>query len=1175
MGLLPFRFLLKTRYAGLTNHFSIQRHPVTAPAREFLAEVHRVRASGGGTGERSFYGAFQNLVNAVGRSLKPKVFCVNELADLGAGRPDFGFYSADRLPRDIAGGDPLATPPDRGVVEMKAPGDDLWSTLRGPQLEAYWYRYGLILVTNLRGFVLVGKDQFGRRIDVEEFLLAESAEAFWALAAAPRRLSDEKARRLDEFLGRVLMTAASLTQPRDVAWFLASYARDSLARLEDEMAAPPDSLHRLGQLRETLESALGITFDGPKGVHLFRSTLVQTLFYGLFAAWVLWCRRTPDPEERKGFEAYSAVWHLRLPVLRQLYEEIYTPSALGGLGIEKTVDWAAAMLRRVDDQAFFERFREDRAVQYFYEPFLEAFDPQLRKQLGVWYTPPEVVDYMVERVDRALRSELGIADGLADDRVHVLDPCCGTGSYVVAVLRRIEKTLRQKSDDALVGADVKKAAIGRVHGFEIMPAPFVIAHMQVGLLLDELNAPLAEQGQHTSQRAEFVSIKLTNALTDWDETYDRPGYLPIPAIQDERDEAREIKRREEILVVLGNPPYNGYAGMADHPEERALTALYRQVRRVRAPEGQGLNDLYVRFFRIADRKIAEQSGRGIVCFITNYSWLDGLSYTGMRERFLDVFDRIWIDSLNGDKYRTGKTTPDGRPDPSIFSVPANREGIQVGTAIGLLVRRGERPAGSPPAEVRYRDFWGTDKRQQLMAALEGEAEGEEYATASPHPSIGNPFVAGAAEEGYFAYPLLSELFDRAYPGVKTSRDEFLVDIDVRSLEIRIKEYFDQSIEYASIAAGYPSVTKQTARYDPQETRMRLLRSETARVEIVRYCYRPFDYRWLAWVSEGKLLDEKRPDFFDAVRSSNLFIEARERDSKDDFDRGYVTQALADNFGSGLSTFFPLWARNREDLLGRSDDEEDAPAVPPRAQAFLHGLGVEPASLFHHCVAVLNTATYRTDNRLALRLDWPRIPLPASAERLAGSAALGRRVAALLDPETPAEGVEVDPHPAVRGLGVVATVGGAAPDLAVAARWGYAGQNGVTMPGRGDARPRPWTDDERAALAAGAAALGLGEAEALHLLGETVLDVHLNDTTYWRCVPERVWRFTIGGYQVVKKWLSYREQELLGRPLTAEEARYVGHVIRRLALLRLMAPALDANYRAVTANVWPWPRPDAP
>ena len=236
-------------------------------------------------------------------------------------------------------------------------------------------------------------------------------------------------------------------------------------------------------------------------------------------------------------------------------------------------------------------------------------------------------------------------------------------------------------------------------GFEIMPAPFVVAHLQVGLTMQDLDAPLADDG------AERAGIFLTNALTGWEPRTTKP--LPFPELEEERDRAERVKQETPILVILGNPPYNGFAGMAVD-EERELSEAYRTTRRVRRPEGQGLNDLYVRFFRIAERRIAEKTGRGVVCFISNYSWLDGLSFTGMRERYLEAFDAIRIDCLNGDKYKTGKVAPDGTPDPSIFSTEGDPVGIQVGTAIATLVRKaGHAPAG----EVGFPSPLGTGEGQ--------------------------------------------------------------------------------------------------------------------------------------------------------------------------------------------------------------------------------------------------------------------------------------------------------------------------------------------------------------------------------------------------------------------------------------------------------------------------------
>ena len=229
--------------------------------------------------------------------------------------------------------------------------------------------------------------------------------------------------------------------------------------------------------------------------------------------------------------------------------------------------------------AFFDRFSEGEAVPYFYEPFLEAFDPALRKQLGVWYTPVEVVRYMVARVDRALKDDLGIADGLAAENVYVLDPCCGTGAYLSEVLRRIAVNLEGRGLGALTGARVKQAATERVFGFEIMPAPFVVAHLQVGLTMQDLDAPLSEDAD------ERAGVFLTNALTGWEPTVQKP--LPFPELEEERDRAERVKRDTPVLVVLGNPPYNGFAGVMAVDEERvnSSTAYRTTKRRVQRERG--------------------------------------------------------------------------------------------------------------------------------------------------------------------------------------------------------------------------------------------------------------------------------------------------------------------------------------------------------------------------------------------------------------------------------------------------------------------------------------------------------------------------------------------------------------------------------------------------------------
>ena len=611
-------------------------------SRSTCADLRRLRASGGATGELSTYPALSNLLNAVGATLRPKVFCVVELADQGAGHPDLGLYASGQVQR----GKPRAgQAPERGVVEVKAPSDNAWLTAESSQVSGYWDKYRLVLVTNTRDFVLLGEDAHGNSAKLETFSLADTEDEFESGLLKPRAFARRVGAGLGEYLCRTLSHRATLSEPGDLAWLLASYARDGLARVEAAGDTPS-----LVAVRSALEDALGVQFQGDRGAAFFRSTLVQTLFYGVFSAWVLWSRRKPPPAAAGAFNWHEAAWELRVPVLQSLFEQLSTPGRLRSLDLVEVLDWTAAALDRVDRQTFFERFDEGEAVQYFYEPFLEAFDPALRKQLGVWYTPSEVVKYMVARVDMALRDDLDIADGLAAENVYVLDPCCGTGAYVSEVLRRIAHNLEGRGLGALTGAQVKQAATERVFGFEIMPAPFVVAHLQVGLTMQALDAPLSESLPLTGSgdESERAGIFLTNALTGWEPTVQKP--LPFPELEEERDRADRVKQDTPVLVILGNPPYNGYAGMAVD-EERELSTAYRKTRLVRKPEGQGLNDLYVRFFRMAERRITEKTGQGVVCFISNYSWLDGLSFTGMRERFLQEFDAIRIDSLNGDKYK--------------------------------------------------------------------------------------------------------------------------------------------------------------------------------------------------------------------------------------------------------------------------------------------------------------------------------------------------------------------------------------------------------------------------------------------------------------------------------------------------------------------------------------------
>ena len=781
-------------------------------------------------------------------------------------------------------------------------------------------------------------------------------------------------------------------------------------------------------------------------------------------------------------------------------------------------------------------------MPYFYEPFLQAFDPELRKQLGVWYTPTEVVRYMVARVDKALKDDLGIADGLAGENVYVLDPCCGTGAYLAEVLRRIAANLEGRGIGALIGARVKQAATQRVFGFEIMPAPFVVAHLQVGLTMQELGAPLSEDSD------ERAGVFLTNALTGWEPTVQKP--LPFPELEQERERAERVKQDTPVLVILGNPPYNGFAGVAVE-EERELSEAYRTTKQVRRPEGKGLNDLYVRFFRMAERRIAEKTGQGVVCFVSNYSWLDGLSFTGMRERYLDAFDVVRIDNLHGDRI-ISEYAPDGRTSETVFAMSGQSPGIKVGTSITLLSKA---PAsGSKSNTVLYRDFSqakADERRGALLNSLEAPGIDSGYVRLEPNLSLGLPLKPLAVSDNWQDWPSLPDLFPTSFPGVMTSRDGFLVDVDLNRLEARVADYFNSGLTHDEIARRYPNAMKPTKRYDARTVRGTLIaRGGPDTAGFLPYAYRPFDTRWLYWERDTKLLDEKRADYHRHVFEGNWCLVSQQKPRRNWGPPQIITHIGCLDLMDRGATCIPVWLQ--DDGLGfGAASMRRRPNLSPDAERYLDRIGAGVEDLFHHVIAVMHTPEYREANAGALRMDWPRVPLPGwpdgiadgAAIELAVSAERGRKLAALLDADTPVDGitegvlrtdvVTIAVPTAVEGGNMVSA------DFALSAGWGHFGGGDVVMPGQGRVVERTYADDERAAFG-----------DVIRTLGDTTFDVYLNDSAYWRNVPAAIWDYQLGGYPVLKKWLSYRESKVLGRSLLPEEvwdftdmARRIGSIIQ--------------------------------
>jgi predicted helicase len=450
------------------------------------------------------------------------------------------------------------------------------------------------------------------------------------------------------------------------------------------------------------------------------------------------------------------------------------------------------------------------------------------------------------------------------------------------------------------------------------------------------------------------------------------------------------------LVILGNPPYNGFAGIATG-EERDLKEAYRNTvnKALAKPEGQGLNELYVRFFRMADRRIVEHTGYGVICFISNYSWLKGRSHPAMRERYLSAFDRIAIDSLNGDKFKTGKVTPDGLPDPSVFSTESNPEGIGVGTAISLLVRTKNHQG---QASVQFRDIWGAKKRAQL--ATEAQQDGASYVQVKPRVELRLPLALAQVSSAYLSWPKLPELFPSSSPGINTSRDLDLVDTDIEKLRGRIEKYFDPKIPNEKLENVTPSLLTASARFDPIATRSQLLSLGIEKGRFVRYAYRPFDIRWLFWYPQTKLLDEKRDGLFKAFQKNALFLTSRaQAERSDEGSPFYATRCLPDrHLTRPGSNCFPTRYEQASKTKNLFETQEDASGqnLSQKAISLCRELGFGGSDaeqhLWNHVLAIGHSPLYLRENADGIELDWPRIPLPG-IPRLVGALIASRRAGA--------------------------------------------------------------------------------------------------------------------------------------------------------------------------------------
>jgi len=1162
--------------------------PIASSVSEYVVETRHLDSQPTST-EATFYPAIKTLITAILKEGRlPFEVRVNTSEAKGKTHdmPDF-VLADDKMFVGVFG---EAKRANENLADIAA------STQNNNQIGRYLAQTGVVLLCNVRGFGLLAcKPDYEHKpttpVPPEKRALIKTIDLWSAVSGiGPRAKVDETAlAELIEIVERSVTDYAPIADPADLAKVLARQARDAKDRL-------PEDLRPVRPLLDDYRQALGLAFDidDERGDRFFRSSLVQTAFYSLFAAWVLWDK---DADATVRFEIDDAHAYLPIPFLDALLHDIRHPKRLQALGLEEHLARAIGTFNRVSRPLFRARMTfptideqtSIAAITYFYEPFLEAFDPKLREDLGVWYTPPEIVRYQVRRVHHILKTELKRPKGLADPNVVVLDPCCGTGAYLLEVARCIAEEAKVSGEEKAIGLALSRAFHERVMGFEILTAPFAIVQLQLYLLLDSLGAK-PDAGSR-------LFIFLTNALSGWHDTGDVK--LTFPEMKEEFDASQEVKRKARIIVIIGNPPYDRFAGAAQS-EEADLVAHYKGIelvdnidpksKLVRRDEfgkpkkkqrgksllyaeygvrKQLLDDLYIRFLRLAEERIGEAAEYGVVSFISNSSYLTGRSHPLMRRSLLSNFHKVWIDNLNGDKYRTGKLIPAGLPgagsaDQSAFTTAMDPRGIQPGTAIVTWVKR--KTAKTPPdqTDVLYRDFWGlaAAKRAQLVASLpSGTAPSQSgvppFTSVKPSAETRWRLSPTTTEGGYEAWPGLDELFPTKLQAVFSGRGltGSWIDVNRQALRTRISKYFSAPT-FKVVATEFPELAIERPRY-PAEDVWKDLRANFpySETKIVPFLTFPFDQRWVYYEPDRKVLDERSPRYW-LNRQDNEFLITVPEPRKVSETRPVFATTLANlHVHERGSVVFPRETCGN-DLLSDRDANIGESTWRVLSEHFgLTGLRRDSdahsfvARLFRLSFTVLHAPAYQEEHKSALSADWAHLPIPKDRGVFDRLVEQGEYVTLLLDANRDAGDVieAVLGRERAAALGPLRRIdnGNLRPsDLKITVSY-WGGSSGRW-------KPRKYTAQEAPPDA----------------WGERTGDLHINDAAFFANVPEAVWTYQLGGYPVLKKWLGYRQADRRDdRPLTDDERLWFRQVIQRIAALLALGPTLDALYQEASAGAF--------
>ena len=620
---------------------------------EYLGRVETAYKLGNAT-EHTYRSFLQTLIEA----LTPGATATNEPKRVQCGAPDF-IVTRSQTPL--------------GYVEAKDIGVSLDKTEKGEQMGRYRASLGNLVLTDyleFRWFVGGEKRLSARLASVTAKKFAPEPDGAANVAALLSAFAQAD--------------APTVKTPRELAQRMAALAK--LTR--DAIAAALASEDKGGSLHQQQEGFKKTLLRDLSDAQ-FADMYAQTICYGLFAARV---NATPGVRFTREHAAYDLP--RTNPFLRKMFGHIAGPDL--DERIVWVVDDLAGLLHRTEMESiladFGKRTRQEDPVVHFYETFLAAYDPKMRAARGVYYTPEPVVSYIVRSVDHLLKTEFGLPDGLADaakvrvknakgeekevHRVQILDPATGTGTFLHGVIDRIQESFA--GNKGMWSGYVRDHLLPRVFGFELLMAPYAVAHMKLGLQLKESGYDFASD--------ERLGVYLTNTLEEANVV--SGGNLFAQWVVEEASAAGNVKQNAPVMVVMGNPPYSGHSGnkgewISGLLRGKDAGGSYFEVdgKPLGEKNPKWLNDDYVKFIRFAQWRI-QQTGYGILAFISNHGYLDNPTFRGMRQSLMATFDDIYVLDLHGNSNKKERA-PDGGADENVFD-------IQQGVAICLMVKRPRR-----------------------------------------------------------------------------------------------------------------------------------------------------------------------------------------------------------------------------------------------------------------------------------------------------------------------------------------------------------------------------------------------------------------------------------------------------------------------------------------------------